>query len=154
MRYILSVGLVVAAAGCGRAYDFSGPAPPGALRCSLAHATGAGYELIEGEAGGTELRLVQPIPPPPADEFPPLPQAPIARRSDIDRPVENQLIIRVEDGRLRLSVIGVTDAGVRVGPGSNAEDQARTILAFCSSAPPVFPDGSTESPENGARDGG
>lgn len=134
MKYIVWLTFLTA---CGPTFNYAGPAPPGALNCALEHGRAAGYELIEGAVDADFIRLVQPIPPPPAEGL--RPDDPVPRAVDLDRPVENQMLIAIEDDRLTLTVLGVTDAGVRVGPGSNAEDQARTILALCTSSPPVFP---------------
>jgi len=134
--------LLLVLGGCGRTSDFSGPAPAGALRCALEHGLSAGYEVIEGREEDRFLRLAQRLPGPPAEErvverTPGL--GDVVLRNPADIPVENQIEVREAAGRLHITVLGINHAGVRVGPGSNAEDQARTILALCTANPPVPP---------------
>jgi hypothetical protein len=131
-------------AGCGRSADFSGPAPAGALRCSLEHGLAAGYVLVEGGVERGFLRLAQPLAPPPAEDGmlrpEPEPQLGDAVLREQLRPLaQNQILIAEERGRLTFRILGVADAGVDAGPGSNAEDQARTMLALCTASPPLFP---------------
>jgi hypothetical protein len=138
-----AIPLLLALAACGRAYEFSGPAPAGALRCTLEHGLAAGYELVEGGVDAAFLRLAQRLPPAPGEARVIEPQpdlGDVVLRDAAPHPVENQIVVVEQRGRLTLTVLGLTDRGVRVGPGSNAEDQARTMLALCTASPPVFPD--------------
>lgn len=141
---------LVLLAGCGRSADFSGPAPAGALRCAVEHGLAAGYEVTEGTVEGRSVRLAQRLGPPPAEARAPRAQpelGDVVLRNEEERPVENQLAVAESGGRLTVNVIGLTDEGVRVGPGSNALDQAQSIIALCTTSPPVFPDGSSGQTE-------
>jgi hypothetical protein len=140
MNRAVVVGLFLA--GCGRAADFSGPAPAGALECALAHGRAAGYELIEGNPQRNMIRLAQRLPPAPAEDRRLRPEPSLGDAVLVDggrHPVENQIVARVSRGQLQLTLIGAADGGARDGAGSNAEDQARTMLALCTSSPPVLP---------------
>jgi hypothetical protein len=141
---VLPLALVLGA--CGRTADFSGPAPAGAMQCALEHAIAAGYERIEGSVEQGFLRMSQRLPQAPADALPEPDPAlgDVVLRGATALPVENQLEIRQERGILRLTVLGVNDPGARTGVGSNAEDQARTILALCTSDPPTLPESTGE----------
>lgn len=129
--------------GCGREADFSGPAPAGALECALAHARAAGYDTAAGSIDDGFLRLTQRVPAGPATP-PPEPRPDLGdvvlSPSEEDR-VENELIVEVVRGRLHIGVLGVAETGAEVAAGSSAQDHARTILALCTTSPPVFPDG-------------
>jgi hypothetical protein len=133
--------LLLTVAGCGRAADFEGPAPEGALQCTLAYAEDAGYQLVEGGVEEGFLRLVQRVNPEPTNPTPAQPapalQDPTPERGE--RLTENELLVQVTDGRLHLSVVGAADVDTPTLSGSTATDQARTMLAMCTSSPPVFP---------------
>jgi hypothetical protein len=133
---------LLALAACGRTADFSGPAPAGAMQCALEHAIVAGYVSVEGGVDRGFLRLAQAIPEASQRDRPePDPDlGDVVLRAPRQIPVENQLEIREEREMLRISVIGLPDEGVRVGPGGNAEDHARTILAHCTATPPLPPE--------------
>jgi hypothetical protein len=140
MRRMLAVLLLFT--GCGRAGDFSGPAPEGGMRCALEHGLAAGYELIEGSPEEGFLRLTQRLPPSPGEARAVQPEpnlGDVVLREAARRPVENQILVSEERGRLNLTLLGISDEGVRVDAGSNAEDLARSILALCTTTPPVFP---------------
>jgi len=144
--------LVLGLSGCGRPADFVGPAPAGALECSLAYAESAGYELVNGGVEHGFLRLVQRVNPEPPNPGPREPRPALDDLiPDLREPLpENDLLVQVDDGRLRLTVVrsagrgtlepnGPADPDAPVPAGSSAEDQARTMLAMCTSTPPVFP---------------
>jgi len=137
---------LLALAACGRTADFSGPAPAGAMQCVLEHAIVAGYVSVEGGVDRGFLRLAQALPEASQRDRPePDPDLGDVVLRDLRQiPVENQLEIREERGMLRVSVIGLTDEGVRVVPGGNADDHARTILALCTATPPLPPESADE----------
>jgi hypothetical protein len=135
------VPVLLVLAGCGRTADFSGPAPAGAMQCALEHAIAAGYERIEGSVETGFLRMSQRLPQSPADVLPE-PQPDLGRavlRDPTALPVENHLEIRQERGTLRITVLGLNNEGARTEAGTNAEDQARTMIALCTSDPPTPP---------------
>jgi hypothetical protein len=125
--------------GCGRSYDLRGPAPAGALECVRAHSELAGYEVVEGGVGAQSLTLVQPIEPRMPDELVPAAAAPRPLARTLTPPAENRLVVRVVGSQLRLIVTGISTEGAEVPAASGAEAHARTILALCTSSPPVLP---------------
>ena len=138
--------------GCRPAGTFSGPAPAGALQCAHDHGLAAGYDLVEGGVSERFLRLSQRLPLPPGDAATARTEPQVGDviiRDATAIPVENQILVEESRGRLTLTVIGLNNAGTRTGAGSNAEDQARTILALCTVSPPVAPGGQQTPPEPG-----
>lgn len=144
MKYPLAVMLMLAA--CSRAFDYAGPAPPGALECVLAHSRRAGYELIEGTPGEGWVRLRQPVPPPPAEALPPAPGTVMNRPGRLAEPIANSLFVRVESGQLLVTILGITEGGDEVAAGRDADSHARTILTLCTADPPIMPGQDTIRP--------
>lgn len=138
----LPLALVVLLSACGRPAQLSGPAPAGALSCALAHGEAAGYQVVAGNVESDFIRLVQRIPPPPADAAtarPPPDLGDVVIADPGPDLVENELLIEESRGRINITVLGIGETGTPMAAASTAEEQARTILALCTTEPQVLP---------------
>ena len=142
-NFIWPLALLLFSSACGRPAQLSGPAPAGALSCARAHGEAAGYEVVAGSVENDFLRLVQRIPPPPAEGAtaePPPDLGDVVIADPGPDLIENELLIEQARGRINITVLGISETGIPMGAASSAEEQARTILALCTTAPPVLPE--------------
>jgi hypothetical protein len=136
--------VLVILTGCGRPADLEGPAPAWVLACSLAYAVDAGYQLVDGGADEGFVRVIQRVAPQPEDARPTRPQptlSDVANLEPAEIVAENELLIEVDGGRTHFMVLGNVEPETSALSGSSAIEQARTMLAMCTTSPPVFPGG-------------
>lgn len=132
-----AVVIALALGACGRTGELSVAAPAGSLQCALEEAEQMGYERITGRAERGAARVAQRLEEEPAEVADPQDLLGLDEiRPELrNRPIENQLLIREEGGRLRIAVLGVNREGREIRGGADAEDHARMILVQCSAPP-------------------
>lgn len=121
---------------CSRPPQYIAPAPDDALECALREAIEMGYRRMEGGGDELQVRVSQrPDPPPGEGTAPPDPAPGTGQRlepSEDDRPEENQLIFRHENGQLRIQVVSLAEGRPVSQPMPAADSHARRILAACT----------------------
>lgn len=139
MWRVPAAALALLLAGCGGPREYAAPAPAGALRCALEEAEELGYERMSGEPAEAYVRVSQRADPPPGlrlEERPPPAGPEDVRPVAQEAPIYNQLLLREEDGMLRIGVLHTDASGEALdgnaGLGSDAEGHAQMILAACS----------------------
>lgn len=123
-------------AACSRPPQYVAPAPEGAVDCALQEAIEMGYRRMEGGGDASLVRVSQRPDPRPGEGTAPADPAPgTGQRLEVteeDRPEENQLIFRHENGRLHIQVVSLAEGRPVERPMPAADSHARRILAACT----------------------
>ncbi len=140
MSRAVAAGLALLLAACGTPREYAAPAPAGALDCALREVEELGYERMSGEPGEAYVRVSQRVDPPPGirlEERPPPPGPDDVRPVVETAAIYNQLMLREDDGMLRIEVLHNAESGPaperEVEIGADADAHAQIILAACSS---------------------
>ena len=115
-RHKLLLILTVSCVACAAPQSFSAPAPASALRCAFGQASAKGYSPTAGGEADGFYRL---------ERLNAGGGALFGRKSD-------NLAITMAAGTLRIEANGFDGDGDMMGPSTNAQQEARDILAACA----------------------